>query len=61
MQLEVLNHQLIIEQDIPAILTFLATPFGEENQAWQAWETYWTRIDFEARRNELAGHGYYSV
>jgi hypothetical protein len=55
-RLESLNHQLIIEADIPAMLTFIA---GPPDESWRDWERYWSGIDWEERRRQLAGHSYY--
>jgi hypothetical protein len=60
-QLEIMNHQLITEEDIPAMLAFLSVQAGCEADGWQAWEAYWKGINFEARRRKLAGHSYYSA
>ncbi len=59
-QLSVLNWQLIVVDDIPAILAFLATPPGQEPQAWQDWLDYWKNIDFEQRRISLLSNPYYA-
>ena len=59
MQLEILNHQLITEEDIPAMLAFLAAQADFEADGWQAWKAYWKGINLEARRKKLAGHSYY--
>ena len=37
-QLEILNHQLIIKEDIPFIVDFLNTKQGEEKRAWERWQ-----------------------
>ena len=55
-----LTVQLITKEDIPTILTFLDTPIGEEQKAWEEWNFYWDRIDFKKRRNELAADPDYS-
>lgn len=47
--LEILNHQLIVPEDIPAILAFLDTPPGEELAAWHVWESYWNNMDYDRR------------
>lgn len=58
--LEVLNHQLIIPEDIPAILAFLDTHPGEELEAWQRWESYWNSVDYNERIERLRDNPYYS-
>lgn len=55
-RLEALNHHLITEADVPAMLAFVA---GPPHIAWPRWEAYWTDLDWEARRRQLAGHRYY--
>ena len=60
-QLDILNHQLIIEEDIPAILKFLQTPPTALESGWQIWEAYWNSIDFQDRRQRLANNPYYAV
>jgi len=60
-QLDVLNHQLIIPADIPAMLAFLDTPLGEEQRGWEEWERYWQGVDIDARRSALMHNPYYST
>jgi hypothetical protein len=57
--LEVLNYQLITQEDIPAMLKFLATPPGSEKRAWEEWERYWENIDLESRKRILSDNPYY--
>ena len=54
-QLEILNHQWITQDDIPAFLKFLKTPKGAELKGWEKWETYWKNLDFEKRKKQLIG------
>ena len=58
--LDILNHQLIVPSDIPAIVEFLDAPEGREIDAWARWREYWDSIDFEARKLELVADPYYS-
>lgn len=58
-QLEILNHQLITKEDIPAILHFLETPEGRERDGWDAWRRYWNNLDFTARKERLKNLPYY--
>lgn len=58
--LSILGWQLIIPDDIPAMLTFLDTPSGRELEGWAKWQQYWKTIDFEKRRQSLAGNPYYA-
>lgn len=51
--LDVLNHQLITKEDIPAFLEFLRTPPGQEAEAWDKWRRYWDAIDFEERERQF--------
>lgn len=60
-QLDIMNHQLILRQDVPAILAFLATETGGERVAWQRWREYWEKIDYSARRQELAADPFYNA
>jgi hypothetical protein len=60
-QLEILNHQLIIKDDIPAIIAFLKTPEGKERSGWSAWKQYWDSIDLTARKATLKDNLYYST
>ena len=54
MQLDMLNHQWITTEDIPAMLRFLQTPLGQELVGWNEWTEYWNSIDYDQRRLELA-------
>lgn len=60
LNLTALYEQLITPEDIPALLTFLATPPGKELEGWRALHQYWDSIDFEQRRLKLMSHPYYS-
>ncbi len=57
--LDILNHQLITREDIPAFLHFLEAPEGHESDAWREWRKYWETVDFDARKCELADNAYY--
>ena len=59
LQLDVLNHQLITKEDIPAIKAFLETRPGQESSAWAEWRSYWMQLDLESRRQELESNPYY--
>lgn len=60
-QLDILNHQLITREDIPAIVDFLSTPEGQEKAGWDAWKRYWDDMNLEKRKNELKNNSYYIV
>ena len=57
--LEILNHQLITKEDIPAIVHFLKTVEGGEQDGWDAWRRYWNDLDLAARKERLKNHPYY--
>ncbi len=57
--LEILNHQLITADDIPAMLDFLDTPAGKEQEGWTKWKIYMGSIDWNQRKLELKGNCYY--
>lgn len=59
LHLDVLNHQLITPEDIPAMQAFLRTPLGNEPQGWAVWRSYWDNLDLETRRRQLNGNPYY--
>lgn len=61
LHLEILNHQLITPEDIPAMQAFLNTPLGNESQGWAAWRSYWENLDLESRRQKLKLNPYYST
>ena len=58
--LEILNHQLITREDIPAMLTFLDTPLGKELRGWKTWRRYWDGLNLHSRQNVLKNNPYYS-
>jgi hypothetical protein len=58
-QLDILNHQLVTAQDVPAIVAFLDTPPGQAADGWIQWRRYWARIDWDQRRRQLSGYSYY--
>ena len=60
-QLSILNYQLITSEDIPAIIQFLNTPQGEEQEGWRKWHSYWDTLDITQRRDSLEGNSYYST
>ena len=57
--LENLHHQLVTEEDIPFIMSFLGTATGDEEQAIRRWYAYWRKIDLEFRRRALARNPHY--
>ena len=57
--LEALCTQLIIKEDIPAIIAFLNTPKGKEKKGWKDWKEYWDKIDFKNRQEFLRNHPFY--
>ncbi len=59
-QLEILNHQLITPEDIPAMRSFLATPVGGEAEGWESWKRYWSGLDMGKREKALKGDPYYA-
>jgi len=58
-QLDILNHQLITSEDIPAIIDFLSTPLGQEINGWRKWRAYWNNVDIEFRRHQLKNNPFY--
>lgn len=60
LNLNMLYQQLIIPEDIPALLGFLDTPVGKEREGWQALHDYWASVDFKQRLQVLRSHPYYS-
>ena len=58
-QLDIMNHQLLMPDDIPALADFLNTPLGDALEGWRRWRRYWGGIDFDARRERLANHSFY--
>jgi hypothetical protein len=60
-QLDILNQQLIVADDIPAMLKFLGSTPSELDMAWQEWERYWNDVDFAERRRRLQGSDFYAV
>ena len=60
-QLDILNHQLITVEDVPAIVDFLNTPPGSEEDAWEQWQRYWDNVDLDKRKQALRGHPSYNA
>ncbi|GAB4199044.1 MAG: hypothetical protein Tsb002_34290 [Wenzhouxiangellaceae bacterium] len=58
-QLDILNQQLIIHSDIPAIKQFLNEGRLNPLLAWSNWEKYWNNVDYEKRKAMLRNHTYY--
>ncbi|NUM73150.1 hypothetical protein HUU40_02200 [candidate division KSB1 bacterium] len=61
MQLEILNHQLITRDDIPAMMAFLQTSSGQQLQGWKDWRAYWDSLDIKKRKETLRSNPYYST
>jgi hypothetical protein len=59
LHLDILNHQLITPEDIPAMEAFLRTSLGDEAQGWAVWRNYWNNLDLEKRKRELESNQYY--
>ncbi len=60
-QLDIMNHQLITKDDIPAIIEFLKTPKEKEIKGWEIWKNYWENIDFNKRKIELKNNPFYLI
>ena len=58
-QLDILNHQFITTQDVPALVAFLDTAPGQAADGWIQWRQYWARMDWDQRRRQLSGNPYY--
>ena len=52
---------VVIQEDIPTMLSFLDTPPREVSEGWQTWRRYWNVLDYEKRREELKQNPYYSI
>jgi len=59
--LEILNYQLITRDDIPAMLTFLDTRIGAEQQGWMVWKQYWDMVDMDNRAAALKDDPFYII
>ncbi len=60
-QLDILNHQLITPEDIPAMMQFLDTPRGSELDGWKRWQRHWAELDMDERIESLKDNHYYSA
>ncbi|MGB5162978.1 MAG: hypothetical protein WBO69_12435 [Thermoanaerobaculia bacterium] len=60
-QLDILNHQLITPEDIPAMMQFLDTLRGSELDGWKRWQRYWDELDMDERIESLKDNNYYSA
>lgn len=58
--LECMNMNLVIEEDIPALIEFLETPVGSYKIGLEKWENYNKRIDYAKRKKELKENPLYS-
>jgi hypothetical protein len=57
---EIMNHQLVIKQDIPIIINFIEgceTP----GDSWCKWSNYWDNIDYDARKLVLKSNVFYMI
>lgn len=59
-QLDILNQQLIIQDDVPALLRFMEQGKQDAPRAWRSWEQYWEGVDLEARQAMLSGDPAYA-
>ena len=59
-QLDILNQQLIIQEDVSALLSFMETGKEDALLAWRTWEDYWEGVDFKARQIILSGDPIYA-
>ncbi|MEM6455756.1 MAG: hypothetical protein AAF772_11725 [Acidobacteriota bacterium] len=57
--LSILNHQLIVREDIPALKKFLHAKPGSTVAAWQAYRAYLDSIDYQKRRDDLCDDDVY--
>lgn len=40
----------LLPEDVPFIREFLNTPPGQEKEAYEQWQDYWSKVDFDERR-----------
>ncbi len=59
-QLDVLNHQLITQADVPALREFLEERTNP-SVAWRNYLSYMDNVDWNQRKQQLRGHGYYNA
>lgn len=59
--LDMAYYQLVVPQDIPAMLRFLDTPPGQEANAWKHWKQYWNDIDYDDRKRRLRTDEFYAT
>lgn len=57
--LSVLNWQLIIKQDLPAIRSFLNADSRETESAWRIYRAYWESTNLSARKHALQHSSFY--
>src|SRR4051812_21180444 len=58
--LEVLPVYLVIPDDVPYMLDFLNAASADMDVALEHWDDYWNELDYNARREILKAHPYYS-
>ena len=59
-QLDIIDHQLITVDDVPAIVRFLDTPPGRALEGWVQWVKYWEGVDMKRRMLDLAANPFYA-
>ena len=57
--LDSLHFDLITVEDIPEFIKFIDTDPGSCQDAWRDWKKYWEKVDFEARKKQLADNLFY--
>lgn len=57
--LEVLNHQFLTVEDVPAMRRFLETPDGLEPEGWNSWVRYLDGIELASRKAALSQDPFY--
>ena len=58
-ELDSLDMNMVLPEDIPTHLSFLATPQGQFEIGHTKWKEAIARIDFRARQKNLKGHPIY--
>ncbi|HET6266500.1 MAG TPA: hypothetical protein VFG11_02195 [Acidobacteriota bacterium] len=58
--LDTLDLNLIIEDDIPALLEMLDTPPGKFEAGFAKWQEYFRAVDIKKRAQDLAGRDPYA-
>ena len=59
--LDMMDMNLVVKEDIPAMIEFLNTPKGKFNEGYSQWARYTKSINYKQRKEKLRHNPFYKT